>query len=258
MTCQIWFEMAVPGESTSFKKDDLDLRARLVAHDLQGAHDDATRAIGLDPQLGSAWGVRAAVHAEASRGEAEAGLDPKKTTIVVQSHVPAHCELHLLLSMITPLGWLERVPTYKDQQEKLSEKDLSTYGFLGYPLLQAADILIYRAKYVPVGEDQAPHIEFTREVVRSFNFRYNTSALIEHDVSLSLITARDPEGLEILRHSTAHLLAQAARMHGSQHGQFLLELPDRLLTVSHTGNGIPRPLEHDAQHFPQTLLIINN
>jgi tryptophanyl-tRNA synthetase len=97
------------------------------------------------------------------------GIDPARATIFFQSKVPEHAELHLLLSMITPLGWLERVPTYKDQQEKLSEKDLSTYGFLGYPLLQAADILIYRANQVPVGEDQVPHIEFTREIARRFN-----------------------------------------------------------------------------------------
>ncbi|HVP09032.1 MAG TPA: tryptophan--tRNA ligase [Burkholderiales bacterium] len=100
------------------------------------------------------------------------GVDPNQATLFVQSLVPEHAELHLLLSMLTPLGWLERVPTYKDQQEKLSDKDLSTYGFLGYPLLQAADILIYRAKYVPVGEDQVPHIEFTREVARRFNHLY--------------------------------------------------------------------------------------
>ncbi|MCE2946210.1 MAG: tryptophan--tRNA ligase [bacterium] len=97
------------------------------------------------------------------------GIDPAHATIFLQSKVPEHAELHLLLSMITPLGWLERVPTYKDQQEKLAEKDLSTYGFLGYPLLQAADILIYRANQVPVGEDQVPHIEFTREIARRFN-----------------------------------------------------------------------------------------
>jgi len=98
-----------------------------------------------------------------------AGVDPEQAVLFVQSQVPAHAELHVLLSMITPLGWLERVPTYKEQQEKLSEKDLSTYGFLGYPLLQAADILIYRANMVPVGEDQVPHIEFTREIARRFN-----------------------------------------------------------------------------------------
>ena len=101
-----------------------------------------------------------------------AGVDPAHTTLFIQSALPEHAELHLLLSMITPLGWLERVPTYKDQQEKLSEKDLSTYGFLGYPLLQSADILIYRANLVPVGEDQVPHIEFTREIARRFNHIY--------------------------------------------------------------------------------------
>ncbi|OFZ67975.1 MAG: tryptophan--tRNA ligase [Betaproteobacteria bacterium RBG_16_56_24] len=101
-----------------------------------------------------------------------AGVDPARATLFIQSRVPEHAELHLLLSMITPLGWLERVPTYKDQQEKLSEKDLSTYGFLGYPLLQSADILIYRSTQVPVGEDQVPHIEFTREIARRFNHIY--------------------------------------------------------------------------------------
>lgn len=101
-----------------------------------------------------------------------AGVDPSRATLFIQSRVPEHAELHLLLSMMTPLGWLERVPTYKDQQEKLTEKDLSTYGFLGYPLLQAADILIYRANQVPVGEDQVPHIEFTRELARRFNHLY--------------------------------------------------------------------------------------
>ncbi len=98
-----------------------------------------------------------------------AGLDPEICTLFVQSHVPQHAELHLLLSMITPLGWLERVPTYKEQQENLSGKDLSTYGFLGYPLLQAADILIYQADFVPVGQDQVAHVELTREVARRFN-----------------------------------------------------------------------------------------
>ena len=97
------------------------------------------------------------------------GVDPAQATLFIQSRVPEHAELHLLLSMVTPLGWLERIPTYKDQQEKLADKDLSTYGFLGYPLLQSADILIYRANLVPVGEDQVPHIEFTREVARRFN-----------------------------------------------------------------------------------------
>lgn len=101
-----------------------------------------------------------------------AGVDPAQATIFIQSKVPEHAELHLLMSMMTPLGWLERVPTYKDQIEKLSHKDLTTYGFLGYPLLMSADILIYRADKVPVGEDQIPHIEFTRELARRFNHLY--------------------------------------------------------------------------------------
>jgi tryptophanyl-tRNA synthetase len=101
-----------------------------------------------------------------------AGVDPNQATLFIQSRVPEHSELFLLLAMGTPLGWLERVPTYKDQIEKLKEKDLQTYGFLGYPLLQAADILIYRALHVPVGEDQVPHVEMTREVARRFNHLY--------------------------------------------------------------------------------------
>jgi tryptophanyl-tRNA synthetase len=101
-----------------------------------------------------------------------AGIDPSQATIFIQSKVPEHAELHLLLSMSTPLGWLERVPTYKDQQEKLADRDLATYGFLGYPLLQAADVLIYRASMVPVGEDQVPHVEMMREIARRFNHLY--------------------------------------------------------------------------------------
>ena len=101
-----------------------------------------------------------------------AGLDPEKCTIFIQSRVLEHAELHLLLSMITPLGWLERVPTYKEKQQELKERDLSTYGFLGYPLLQTADIIIYRAKYVPVGIDQVPHLEISREIARRFNYLY--------------------------------------------------------------------------------------
>jgi len=101
-----------------------------------------------------------------------AGLDPEKSVIFIQSHVPAHAELHLLFSMITPLGWLERVPTYKEQREHIKDKDLGTYGFLGYPVLQAADILIYKANCVPVGEDQVAHVELTREIARRFNGFY--------------------------------------------------------------------------------------
>jgi tryptophanyl-tRNA synthetase len=101
-----------------------------------------------------------------------AGLDPKRCTMFIQSHVPQHAELHLLFSMITPLGWLERVPTYKEQRENIAEKDLGTYGFLGYPVLQAADILIYKGDFVPVGEDQVAHVELTREIARRFNQFY--------------------------------------------------------------------------------------
>jgi len=101
-----------------------------------------------------------------------AGIDPAQAVLFIQSRIPEHAELHTLLSMITPLGWLERVPTYKDQQEKLPDRDLSTYGFLGYPLLQGADVLIYRAKFVPVGEDQVPHVELMREIARRFNHVY--------------------------------------------------------------------------------------
>ncbi len=104
-----------------------------------------------------------------------AGLDPERSTLFIQSRVPQHAELHLLFSMITPLGWLERVPTYKEQQENITGRDLSTYGFLGYPLLQAADILIYKGNFVPVGEDQVPHVELTREVTRRFNQFYGRS-----------------------------------------------------------------------------------
>ena len=101
-----------------------------------------------------------------------AGVNPGEATLFIQSRIPEHAELHLLLSMVTPLGWLERVPSYKDQQERLKERDLSTYGFLGYPLLQSADILIYKAGMVPVGEDQVAHVELTREIARRFNHLY--------------------------------------------------------------------------------------
>lgn len=115
-----------------------------------------------------------------------AGVDPATATIFIQSRVPEHAELHTLLSMITPLSWLERVPTYKDQQEKLASKDLSTYGFLGYPLLQSADILIYKATQVPVGEDQVPHIEFTREIARRFNHIYGKETGFEEKAEAAI------------------------------------------------------------------------
>jgi len=115
-----------------------------------------------------------------------AGVSPSAATLFIQSHVPEHAELHLLLSMITPLGWLERVPTYKDQQEKLKEKDLATYGFLGYPLLQSADILAYKAGNVPVGEDQVAHVELTREVARRFNYIYGKESDFEEKAKLAI------------------------------------------------------------------------
>lgn len=115
-----------------------------------------------------------------------AGVNPANATLFIQSRVPEHAELHLLLSMMTPLGWLERIPTYKDQQEKLADRDLATYGFLGYPLLQSADILIYRANRVPVGEDQVPHIEFTREIARRFNHLYGREPGFEDKARLAV------------------------------------------------------------------------
>jgi tryptophanyl-tRNA synthetase len=114
------------------------------------------------------------------------GVNPGSAALFVQSRVPEHAELHLLLSMITPLGWLERVPSYKDQQEKLQEKDLATYGFLGYPLLQAADILIYRAGYVPVGADQVAHVELTRETARRFNHIYGREPGFEENAMAAI------------------------------------------------------------------------
>ena len=115
-----------------------------------------------------------------------AGLDPARSVLFIQSRLPEHAELHLALSMCTPLGWLERVPTYKDQQEKLTDKDLTTYGFLGYPLLQSADILMYRASYVPVGEDQVPHVELTREVARRFNHLFGREPGFEEKAAAAL------------------------------------------------------------------------
>lgn len=117
-----------------------------------------------------------------------AGLDPETCTLFIQSRLPEHAELFTLLAMGTPLGWLERVPTYKDQIEKLKDRDLATYGFLGYPLLQAADILIYKANYVPVGEDQSSHVELTREVARRFNNLYGRSS--DHDAKVAAALAK--------------------------------------------------------------------
>ena len=122
-----------------------------------------------------------------------AGIDPAVSTVFIQSQVPEHAELHLLLSMITPLGWLERVPTYKDQQAQLKDKDLATYGFLGYPLLQSADILLYRPQFVPVGEDQVAHVEITREVARRFNHLYGGGPEFEARVKVALKLLSGPD-----------------------------------------------------------------
>ncbi len=125
-----------------------------------------------------------------------AGLDPERSTVFIQSHVPQHAELHTLFSMFTPLGWLERVPSYKDQQEQLKEKDLNTYGFLGYPLLQSADILLYQPDFVPVGQDQVAHVELTREVARRFNQLYGPKpATTERKVA---VASSDKEKLAAL------------------------------------------------------------
>ena len=127
-----------------------------------------------------------------------AGVDPSQCTLFIQSRIPEHAELHTLLSMITPLGWLERVPTYKDQQEKLTDRDLSTYGFLGYPLLQSADVLVYRARYVPVGEDQVPHVELMREIARRFNHLYG----------------REPDFAEKAQGASRKMGSRKARLYG--------------------------------------------
>jgi len=140
-----------------------------------------------------------------------AGLDPAKCVMFIQSHVPAHAELHLLLSMITPLGWLERVPTYKEQKENIQEKDLGTYGFLGYPVLQSADILIYKAAVVPVGEDQVAHIELTREIARRFNQLYHR---MERTPSASF-TGLPASGPKLVFPEPVALLTPAPRLPGT-------------------------------------------
>ena len=147
-----------------------------------------------------------------------AGLDPERSTLFIQSHVLQHAELHLLFSMITPLGWLERVPSYKEQRENLRDKDLGTYGFLGYPLLQAADILLYKPNFVPVGEDQVPHVELTREVARRFNQFYPRG---RHLIDYS----------EPLRPDSPYSFPTKERPHPA-HGMFVFPEPQPLLTPS--------------------------
>ena len=133
-----------------------------------------------------------------------AGLDPETATIFIQSRLPEHAELFTLLAMGTPLAWLERMPTYKDQIEKLKDKDLATYGFLGYPLLQAADILIYRAAYVPVGEDQAPHVEITREVARRSNHLYGRAANHDEQIAASLAKLSKDDARYVIKQRKAY------------------------------------------------------
>lgn len=191
-----------------------------------------------------------------------AGVDPNQATLFIQSKVPEHAELFLLLSMGTPLGWLERVPTYKDQIEKLKEKDLQTYGFLGYPLLQAADILIYRAQHVPVGEDQVPHVEMTREVARRFNYLYGREPGFEEkaleaakklgskrakmylELRVAFQERGDEESLEqakaLLQESQSLSMADRERLFGFLEGarKIILPEPQALLTTASRMPGI--------------------
>ena len=134
-----------------------------------------------------------------------AGVDPQKATLFIQSRIPQHAELHLLLSMVTPLGWLERVPSFKDQQQKLKERDLATYGFLGYPVLQSADILVYRASQVPVGEDQVPHIELTREIARRFNRIFGKDSVFEEKAERAVDKLGKSAARQFRRHRRAWL-----------------------------------------------------
>jgi tryptophanyl-tRNA synthetase len=186
-----------------------------------------------------------------------AGLDPEKCTIFVQSHVPQHAELHLLLSMITPVSWLERVPTYKDQQEQLREKDLATYGFLGYPLLQSADILLYRPRFVPVGQDQVSHIELTREVARRFNHFYSPRRIVpgvgNPTAAPSIQTEPDPDHLllpepEVLLTPSPKLPGTDGRKMSKSYGNTILlsDHPAEVLKkMAGMTNGGQRPTQHD-------------
>jgi tryptophanyl-tRNA synthetase len=145
-----------------------------------------------------------------------AGLDPGKSVLFLQSHVPAHAELHLLLSMITPLGWLERVPTYKEQRDNIKDKDLGTYGFLGYPVLQAADILVYKADCVPVGEDQVAHVELTREIARRFNLFYGVGRLPPPAaLAVGMPISGPSVGLKTIFPEPQTLLTPAAKLPGT-------------------------------------------
>lgn len=170
-----------------------------------------------------------------------AGLDPKQCTIFVQSHLPEHAELHLILSMVTPVSWLERVPTYKDQIEQLKDKDLSTYGFLGYPLLQSADILMYKPEFVPVGEDQVAHVEITREIARRFNNIYGREPDFEAkcEAAVKRLGAQDAAKYVDLRrqyqeHGKTEALSQAKSL---IEGGRKLSVADREILRGHLEGG---------------------
>ncbi|MES2664403.1 MAG: tryptophan--tRNA ligase [Pseudomonadota bacterium] len=188
------------------------------------------------------------------------GVNPGSATMFIQSQVPEHAELHVLLSMMTPLSWLERVPSYKDQQEKLKEQDLSTYGFLGYPLLQSADILAYRAGLVPVGKDQVAHVEITREIARRFNFLYGKEIGFEEAVesALNKISKKAATLYRDLRrryqeHGDTHALETARALVSEQHNVTLND-KDRLLgNLEGSGKVVlpePQPLLTDASKLP--------
>lgn len=189
-----------------------------------------------------------------------AGIDPAQAVLFIQSRIPEHAELHTLLSMITPLGWLERVPSYKDQQEKLTERDLSTYGFLGYPLLQAADVLIYRAKFVPVGEDQVPHIELMREIARRFNHLYGREAGFEDKAKAAAKKMGSRKGKVYLQLRTKYLeqgnaeALAAARALLEEQGNLSVADRERLFGYLEGGGRMilvePEVLLTEASKFP--------
>jgi tryptophanyl-tRNA synthetase len=186
-----------------------------------------------------------------------AGLNPGKCTMFIQSHVPQHAELHLLFSMFTPLGWLERVPSYKDQQQELREKDLNTYGFLGYPLLQSADILLYRPRFVPVGADQVAHVELTREVARKFNNLYSPKRIVPGPQSptanFQIQTEPDPDRLvlaepEVLLTPSPKLPGIDGRKMSKSYGNaiYLTDSVDVVIRKMHSmTNGGQRPTQAD-------------
>jgi tryptophanyl-tRNA synthetase len=211
-----------------------------------------------------------------------AGLDPVRSVLFIQSLVPEHAELHLLLSMITPLSWLERVPTYKDQQQKLADRDLANFGFLGYPVMQGADILIYRANMVPVGEDQVPHIELVRELARRFNFIYGREAGFEDKAKAAvkklgakkarrygeLRTAFQERGDDAALESAKELLNETQnlslgdreRLFGYVEGggKMILTEPQSLLTEASKMPGIDglKLLEHIKSSLPLTPVML--